>query len=96
MEISFPSIWQKKSKILIESNRSAELYEGVSLLRIRRGPEADDILTRAGKTKWRSETLGKILQNGKCVGDVLSQKIYTVDFSIKSGYRIMVLFRSII
>ena len=35
---------------------------------------------RAEKTKWRSETLKKILQNEKYIGDALLQKIYTVDF----------------
>lgn len=54
--------------------------EGASLLQIGRGLEADGILTGAGKTKWRPETLKKILQNEKYIGDALLQKTYTVDF----------------
>ena len=57
-----------------------EYLEGASLLQIGRGLEADGILTGAGKTKWRSETLKKILQNEKYIGDALLQKTYTVDF----------------
>ena len=57
-----------------------EYLEGASLLQIGRGLEADGILTRAGKTKWRPETLKKIRQNKKYIGDALSQKTYTVDF----------------
>lgn len=57
-----------------------EYLEGGSLLQIGRGLEADGILTAAGKAKWRSETLRKILQNEKYIGDALLQKTYTVDF----------------
>lgn len=57
-----------------------EYLVGASLLQIGRGLEADSILTGAGKTKWRPETLKKILQNEKYIGDALLQKTYTVDF----------------
>ena len=57
-----------------------EYLEGASLLQIGRGLEADGVLTGAGKTKWRPETLKKILQNEKYIGDALLQKTYTVDF----------------
>ena len=57
-----------------------EYLEGSSLLQIGRGLEADGILTAAGKAKWRPETLRKILQNEKYIGDALLQKNYTVDF----------------
>lgn len=57
-----------------------EYLEGGSLLQIARGLEADGILTAAGKSKWRPETLRKILQNEKYIGDALLQKTYTVDF----------------
>ena len=57
-----------------------EYLEGASLLQIGRGLEADGILTGAGKAKWRPETLKKILQNEKYIGDALLQKTYTVDF----------------
>lgn len=57
-----------------------EYLEGASLQQIARGLEADGILTGAGKTKWRAETLQKILKNEKYIGDALLQKTYTVDF----------------
>ena len=60
-----------------------EYLEGGSLLQIARGLEADGILTAAGKAKWRPETLKKILQNEKYIGDALLQKTYTVDFLSK-------------
>lgn len=57
-----------------------EYLEGSSLLQIARGLETDGILTAAGKAKWRSTTLQKILRNEKYIGDALLQKTYTVDF----------------
>jgi site-specific DNA recombinase len=60
-----------------------EYIEGASLLQIARSLEADDILTAANKAKWRPETLKKILQNEKYIGDALRQKTYTVDFLSK-------------
>lgn len=57
-----------------------EYLEGASLQQIGRGLEADGILTGAEKTKWREETLQKILKNEKYIGDALLQKTYTVDF----------------
>jgi len=60
-----------------------EYLEGASLLQIARGLEAEDVLTAAGKAKWRPETLKKILQNEKYIGDALLQKTYTVDFLSK-------------
>jgi len=60
-----------------------EYLEGASLLQIARGLEAEDVLTAAGKAKWRPETLKKILQNEKYIGDALLQKTYTLDFLSK-------------
>lgn len=60
-----------------------EYLEGASLKQIGTGLEADGILTAAGKKKWRPETLKKILQNEKYIGDALLQKTYTVDFLTK-------------
>jgi len=60
-----------------------EYLEGASLLQIARRLEADGILTAASKAKWRPETLKKILQNEKYIGDALLQKTYTVDFLSK-------------
>ena len=60
-----------------------EYLDGASLLQIARGLEADGILTAANKRKWRPETLKKILQNEKYIGDALLQKTYTIDFLSK-------------
>ncbi|WP_330641312.1 recombinase family protein [Faecalicatena sp.] len=60
-----------------------EYLEGASLKQIGAGLEADGVLTAAGKKKWRPETLKKILQNEKYIGDALLQKTYTVDFLTK-------------
>lgn len=60
-----------------------EYLEGASLAQIGKSLEADGILTAAGKTRWRPETLKKILQNEKYIGDALLQKTYTVDFLTK-------------
>lgn len=60
-----------------------EYLEGKSLIQIARGLEADGVLTGAGKTKWRPETIRKMLSNEKYIGDALLQKTYTVDFLTK-------------
>lgn len=60
-----------------------EYLDGASLLQIARGLESDGILTGAGKSKWRSESIQKILKNEKYIGDALLQKTYTVDFLTK-------------
>ncbi len=60
-----------------------EYLQGDSLIQIARKLEKDEILTAAGKSKWRPETLKKILQNEKYIGDALLQKTYTVDFLTK-------------
>ena len=57
-----------------------EYLEGASLFNICKGLEADGILTGAGLPKWRPETVKKMLQNEKHVGDALLQKTYTIDF----------------
>jgi len=48
--------------------------------KIAKGFEADGILTGAGKTKWWTSTISKILRNEKYIGDALLQKTYTTDF----------------
>lgn len=60
-----------------------EYLEGASLAQIGKSLEKDGILTAAGKPRWRPETLKKILQNEKYIGDALLQKTYTVDFLTK-------------
>lgn len=77
----------KNKKLVIEPEGAKiikriyrEYLEGASLLHIARGLETEGILTGACKAKWRSETLKKMLQNEKYIGDALLQKTYTVDF----------------
>ena len=72
-----------------------EYLEGASLLQISRGLEADGILTAAGKAKWRPETLKKILQNEKYIGDALLQRHIRLISFLKSGSRITASFPSI-
>ena len=60
-----------------------EYLEGYSMDRIAKGLEADGILTGAGKTKWWTSTINKILRNEKYMGDALLQKTYTTDFLTK-------------
>ena len=61
-----------------------EYLEGYSMDRIAKGLEADGILTGAGKTKWLTSTINKILRNEKYIGDALLQKTYTTDFLNKT------------
>ncbi|MHA3224632.1 recombinase family protein [Globicatella sulfidifaciens] len=60
-----------------------EYLEGASLNKIAKGLEADGILTGAGKKKWHTSSLYKMLTNEKYMGDALLQKTYTVDFLSK-------------
>jgi DNA invertase Pin-like site-specific DNA recombinase len=60
-----------------------EYLEGKSLAGIGRDLKKDDILTAAGKPRWRPETIKKILLNEKYIGDALLQKTFTVDFLTK-------------
>lgn len=60
-----------------------EYLQGASLKQIGVGLEADGILTAAENAKWRPETIKKILQNEKYIGDALLQKTYTVDVLTK-------------
>ena len=61
-----------------------EYLEGRSMDKIAAGLEADGILTGAGKTKWWTSTINKILRNEKYIGDALLQKTYTTDFLTKT------------
>ena len=66
-------------------NRGASLRQCLySMDRIAKGLEADGILTGAGKTKWWTSTINKILHNEKYIGDALLQKTYTIDFLNKT------------
>ena len=61
-----------------------EYLEGYSMDKIAKGLEEDGILTGAGKTKWWTSTINKILRNEKYIGDALLQKTYTTDFLNKT------------
>ena len=61
-----------------------EYLEGYSMDNIAAGLERDGILTGAGKTKWHTSTINKILRNEKYIGDALLQKTYTTDFLNKT------------
>lgn len=60
-----------------------EYLEGSSMDKIADGLMADGIPTGAGKTKWHTSTINKILRNEKYMGDALLQKTYTTDFLTK-------------
>src|SRR5574344_1929041 len=64
-----------------------EYLEGSSMDRISAGLEADSILTGAGKEKWHTSTINKILRHEKYMGDALLQKTYTTDFLTKKRIR---------
>lgn len=61
-----------------------EYLNGYSMDKIAFGLEADGILTGAGKKKWWTSTINKILRNEKYMGDALLQKTYTTDFLNKT------------
>lgn len=61
-----------------------EYLNGYSMDKIASGLEADGILTGAGKKKWWTSTINKILRNEKYMGDALLQKTYTTDFLNKT------------
>lgn len=61
-----------------------EYLNGYSMDKITSGLEADGILTGAGKKKWWTSTINKILRNEKYMGDALLQKTYTTDFLNKT------------
>ena len=61
-----------------------EYLDGYSMDKIAAGLEADGILTGAGKTKWHTSTINKMLRNEKYIGDALLQKTYTTDFLNKT------------
>ena len=55
----------------------AEYMGGASLLKIRRGLEADGILNGAHNARWHESNIRQILTNEKYLGDALLQKTYT-------------------
>ncbi len=72
-------------------NKNSIIYNKISshkpdclTIPIAAGLERDGILTGAGKTKWWTSTINKILRNEKYIGDALLQKTYTTDFLNKT------------
>ncbi|WP_242822801.1 recombinase family protein [Peptoanaerobacter stomatis] len=61
-----------------------EYLEGYSMDKIAADLEADGILTGAGKPRWHTSTINKILRNEKYIGDALLQKTYTTNFLNKT------------
>ena len=61
-----------------------EYLEGFSMDKIAARLERDGIFTGAGKTRWHTSTINKILRNEKYIGDALLQKTYTTDFLSKT------------
>lgn len=51
-----------------------EYLEGLSMDKIATGLEADGILTGAGKPRWHTSTINKILRNEKYIGDAPSSE----------------------
>lgn len=72
-----------------------EYLEGYSMDKIAAGLEADSILTGAGKPRWHTSTINKILRNEKYIGDALLQKTYTTDFRNKTRVKNTGMFHSI-
>ena len=62
-----------------------EYLDGVSLMQIKRGLEADGIPNGAKHTKWYDANIRQILTNEKYIGDALLQKAYTVSVLDKSA-----------
>lgn len=69
-----------------------EYLQGASLKQIGEGLEADGILTGAGKTTWRSETIKKILKNEKYIGMHFCRRLIQLMYLQKSVFRIMASF----
>ena len=64
-----------------------EYLEGFSMDKIAAGLERDGVLTGAGKAKWHTSTINKILRNEKYMGNALLQKTYTTDFLTKKTHQ---------
>ena len=64
-----------------------EYLEGASCQKIAKGLERDGIQTVRGNTKWHDNSIRRILDNEKYMGDALLQKTYTVDFLQKKRDR---------
>ena len=64
--------------------RIFDLYlQGLGTYKIARALESEGIRTTTGKEKWHHETIYKMLQCEKYMGDAILQKTYTIDFLTK-------------
>lgn len=64
--------------------RIFELYlQGLGTYKIARALEREGIRTTTGKEKWHHDTIYKMLQCEKYMGDAILQKTYTIDFLTK-------------
>lgn len=64
--------------------RIFDLYlQGLGTYKIARALESEGIRTTTGKEKWHHETIYKMLQCEKYMGDAILQKTYTIDFLAK-------------
>ncbi|MFT9494453.1 recombinase family protein [Anaerosolibacter sp.] len=64
--------------------RIFDLYlQGLGTYKIARALESEEIRTTTGKEKWHHETIYKMLQCEKYMGDAILQKTYTIDFLTK-------------
>lgn len=64
--------------------RIFELYlQGLGAYKIARALESERVRTTTGKEKWHHETIYKMLQCEKYMGDAILQKTYTIDFLTK-------------
>lgn len=84
-------IWAADGNLVIDPKQAEivkriyrEYLEGLSMDKIAASLERDGILTGAGKAKWHTSTINKILRNEKYIGDALLQKTYTTDFLNKT------------
>jgi site-specific DNA recombinase len=64
--------------------RIFELYlQGLGAYKIARALESEGVRTTTGNEKWHHETIYKMLQCEKYMGDAILQKTYTIDFLTK-------------
>lgn len=72
-----------------------EYLEGSSMDKIKKGLENDGILTSAGKKRWHTSTLRKILSNEKYWAMHFCRKLIPLIFLPKREFKITVLFHNI-
>lgn len=73
-----PEIVPEEAKIILMIAQN--FLNGDSLSSIKQTLEHMGILTATGNRNWSTESIQRILQNEKYMGDILLQKTYTADF----------------